>query len=345
MPEGYATVQLQEKQAQDKSTIETFGGWLAVGGALVSILGAIPFAILASSSGLDLSRPERFRADPASALLILASLLVVGIGLLPFVVGLGMYVLAQSSSPARARRSYGSHRSIIAALIFAIVVTNLLASPIIMFVPLGGGDAGPSVGAIPAPMLAAALVIQDLVLVGVVYLRVVRPKVITWNDMGLTADKLVGKIGAGVVGAIAILAVTIILQTLLQRLGLPEVQQDQLRPFVEGGVVGAVLLVLVTVFLAPIAEEIFFRGYVFRAYSGQKGLLNAFLVSAVLFAVLHVNPQAPFFGAQIIFPVTVMGLILATIVHRTGSVVSTIVAHAINNAVATAALLGWLGEV
>ena len=79
--------------------------------------------------------------------------------------------------------------------------------------------------------------------------------------------------------------------------------------------------------LAPIAEEIYFRGYVFRAYVAQKGPLQAYLFSSVLFAVVHLNWQA-------FVPIFVVGLFLGFLYQRTGSVLPGIIAHAFNNAVA-----------
>ncbi len=85
------------------------------------------------------------------------------------------------------------------------------------------------------------------------------------------------------------------------------------------------VLLLVGAILAPLAEECFFRGFVFRAYLRALGPLWAYLISAAIFGLIHLNlPAAP--------PIFAMGLLLGWLYHRSGSLLPSIVAHGFNNA-------------
>ncbi|MCX7992531.1 MAG: CPBP family intramembrane metalloprotease [Fimbriimonadales bacterium] len=88
------------------------------------------------------------------------------------------------------------------------------------------------------------------------------------------------------------------------------------------------------VVLAPIIEEFVFRGVLFKVLWQRTGQvwLSA-LVSGYLFAVIH--PQ--FLGG--IFPITVLGTILALVYAHTRSLLPCIIIHAINNGLIT--LMLW----
>jgi len=93
---------------------------------------------------------------------------------------------------------------------------------------------------------------------------------------------------------------------------------------------------LVTVTLAaPLGEEVFFRGFALPALRKGLGPLAAILISAALFALLHMDPVG-FIGLMEI------GVLLAALRWWSGSIWAAIIAHAVNNGVAgTAFLLGW----
>jgi membrane protease YdiL (CAAX protease family) len=93
-----------------------------------------------------------------------------------------------------------------------------------------------------------------------------------------------------------------------------------------------VLVVLAIVVLAPIAEEVFFRGVVFNAWLREGGRRFAFIGSAVLFAVIHVSLVS-------LLPIFVLGLMLAWIYNRTGTLVAPIAMHATVNGISVALAL------
>ncbi|MEO5986650.1 MAG: type II CAAX endopeptidase family protein [Candidatus Limnocylindria bacterium] len=92
------------------------------------------------------------------------------------------------------------------------------------------------------------------------------------------------------------------------------------------------VVIVAIVILAPVAEEVFFRGIVFNAWLRERGRRWAFIGSAVLFAVIHVSVVA-------LVPILLLGLALAWIYARTGSLLAPIVMHATVNGISVALAL------
>lgn len=112
-------------------------------------------------------------------------------------------------------------------------------------------------------------------------------------------------------------------QRIVERLG----ADDSVAAFVAIGV-----LVIV---LAPIVEELFFRGFVFRALRGRLSFPVAALIDGAVFGAVHYT------GSETlsILPVFVLlGIIFCWTVERTGSLYPAIAMHAFNNALAYGAL-------
>jgi hypothetical protein len=86
--------------------------------------------------------------------------------------------------------------------------------------------------------------------------------------------------------------------------------------------------------VVPVAEEIFFRGFLYGTLR-RWGVPLAAALSALLFAAVH---------SQIVhfLPIFLLGVIMALLYERTRSLVAPIMVHAVNNVVATLAVLyGW----
>lgn len=84
---------------------------------------------------------------------------------------------------------------------------------------------------------------------------------------------------------------------------------------------------------APIGEEVFFRGFVYNAFKRRLSVRAAIVLSGLAFALIHASPL----GLIVIFP---MGMLLAYVYERTGSLWVTITMHALNNGLAF--MLLWL---
>jgi membrane protease YdiL (CAAX protease family) len=90
--------------------------------------------------------------------------------------------------------------------------------------------------------------------------------------------------------------------------------------------VGAALLVCV---IAPMAEEIFFRGFLYGALR-KRGVPIAALVSGLAFGLAHVASSPIGF----IVPLAFLGILLCLVYERTGSLYPCIGLHCLNNSVA-----------
>ena len=95
-------------------------------------------------------------------------------------------------------------------------------------------------------------------------------------------------------------------------------------------VIGAIGLIVLG---AAFAEEVFFRGFFFSGLRQRYSLWPAALISGVSFGIVH----APT-GPLAVIPLAVLGVALAWLYERTGSLWLCVIAHAINNALAVSTL-------
>ena len=86
------------------------------------------------------------------------------------------------------------------------------------------------------------------------------------------------------------------------------------------------------VLIAPITEEIFFRGYSFPFLFRRAGAVTGYLVSTVLFALMHLHP--PMLPVYLFY-----GLLFAYLYSRTSRLLTPVVAHCTINLVAFLLLL------
>lgn len=95
----------------------------------------------------------------------------------------------------------------------------------------------------------------------------------------------------------------------------------------------ALSAVILIVGLAPIAEETFFRGFVFSGLRSRLALWPAALLSGLVFGLPHVTT-----GVTTVVPLAVFGVALAWLYEKTGSLWPPVIVHAINNGFALALL-------
>ena len=85
--------------------------------------------------------------------------------------------------------------------------------------------------------------------------------------------------------------------------------------------------------LAPLLEEVMFRGAIQgRLMRNVRTPWTAIIAAALVFGVFHMNP------IQIVYA-TMLGVVFGWIYYRTGSLMSVIVGHVLNNSVATVVTL------
>jgi len=97
------------------------------------------------------------------------------------------------------------------------------------------------------------------------------------------------------------------------------------------------LLTVGVAVLAPIGEELLFRGYLMRVLGARYGSLGALLVTSALFAAVHVNPAS-------VIALFALGLAFGLLRLWSGSVLPSVVAHAVQNGASTAMVFSGLAQ-
>lgn len=186
------------------------------------------------------------------------------------------------------------------------------------------------------------LLIQNAILIGVPMLRVAVLRRGQLATIGFQAHAPLRLALFGVGLGVAVLAGNALLSYLFRSIGIEQNQAAQ-YPLFQGDYVGQALFLVGAAILAPIGEETFFRGYAFNALrqtfqTRRWGLPLAYLVSALLFMAAHALAATQGLSGLLV-PAFLMGLALAWGMHRTGSLLPCVIAHALNNSVALLALL------
>jgi len=136
-----------------------------------------------------------------------------------------------------------------------------------------------------------------------------------------------GNFKAGLLGALAGLAASYIAGNIVLRIAdqliRGPVEEPKQLPTAQGAA-QVILSILIVVVAAPIAEELFFRGFLYQAFRRWRGVPQGTLLSAFVFALAHVSP--------IIMPsIFALGVILAYLFERRGSLAANISAHMVYN--------------
>ena len=76
--------------------------------------------------------------------------------------------------------------------------------------------------------------------------------------------------------------------------------------------------------IAPVMEEVFYRGFVYNLLKRYTGIVAAVLISALFFALMH-------FHLMVMFPLLIMGIGLAFLYEKTGSIFAPMIAHFLIN--------------
>jgi len=287
-------------------------------GPVLTIFGFALGAGGAVGLGLIAERAVRAQAQPA-----LTGIAAVGVVML--LVGLVYELIRQ----LRKRRPLSPDRyrgpAVVLLLALAFVLGSIVQIPFTADALALLSDEG-GVTLVGSIVLLTSL---QVALVGVTWLFVVRPRAIAFAMplLGTVRLRALGAgMGWGVLAWIVASAVTFLMVLLLERVGVPPVPGpaeqaiDALEPWI---VVPAIVVV------APIAEELFFRGVAFNAWLRERGRRFAYIGSAALFATIHVSLVS-------LLPIFLLGLALAWVYRRTGSLLAPIAMHATVNGISVA---------
>lgn len=161
--------------------------------------------------------------------------------------------------------------------------------------------------------------------------------------IGLNLDSLNGSWGEAFKRAFIALGFALGIQNLLDYVPIPKPQQAtaEMAAGLDGtGMVGFIFLAAV---MAPFFEEVIFRGFVFNAFRNvfSEGRIykligenkriadySAIVLSSLLFAAAHMDATA-------FLHLFAIGVVLAELYRRSGSLVCPMILHAANNLIAT----------
>ncbi|HEX2070765.1 MAG TPA: CPBP family intramembrane glutamic endopeptidase [Thermoleophilaceae bacterium] len=214
----------------------------------------------------------------------------------------------------------------------ALVLTLVVVGVILAIAGVGEGDDSPAVTVV-------ATLIQGLFFVGVALAfarRIAPPR--PWH-FGLRRAPLWRTIGWAALGMLAFYVLTAVYSVIVE----PDAEQDVTESLGAGdstlGLIAAGTMVIV---VAPFVEELFFRGFFYRALRTRFPIVLAAVIDGVIFGFIHFN----FEGADallILPPLAMLGVIFCLVYERTKSLWAVIGMHAFNNTVAFSAQAddGW----
>jgi len=143
-------------------------------------------------------------------------------------------------------------------------------------------------------------------------------------------------VGLAVVGVVGMQPVVQWLAQLNQNLPLPEsvrlfeqTQLEMIRSVLDSGF-GVGFNVAMLALVPGICEELLFRGYAQRQFERATGPVGGILLSGIIFGVYHLRPSQ-------VLPLVVLGVYLAYLTWRTGSLWPAVIVHITHNALAVLA--------
>ena len=98
-----------------------------------------------------------------------------------------------------------------------------------------------------------------------------------------------------------------------------------------------ILILIATCLAAPIFEELFFRGFLFRSFAGRFGPMPAMVITGSLFGLAHVMVVP----LRMTVPLGVMGIALAWLLQQTRSLIPGMAVHGFVNALGAGVSAGF----
>jgi membrane protease YdiL (CAAX protease family) len=149
------------------------------------------------------------------------------------------------------------------------------------------------------------------------------------SDIGLTFKEFGRNVRTGLLGYLAIvpalLAVLVLMAFVAKTIQYEPPPQPVVAMYIRE--TAPKILFFFTIFVAvfgPVMEELFFRGFAYKALRTRYGVKWAMPATALFFALLHTSPIA-------FVPIFLLGLFLNYLYEKTGSLIPGIAAHMTHN--------------
>jgi membrane protease YdiL (CAAX protease family) len=214
-------------------------------------------------------------------------------------------------------------------LLWGVIWGLALLTGLTLLFSVGLGLAQRVTGIQLPPASGLITLLAELVLLLPVWWFGVRKYRLTWSSVGLRPFAPAHSLGLGCLFLILGFWFNLAWSLLLSLFGLRT--QPNLLPIFGSGIGGLLLALFTGGLIAPIAEEVFFRGFVFAGMYRHLGLRRALVLSAILFALVHILPTSwP--------PIFVLGVLFAFLYEQTGSIWPAVVVHGAVNCISFLAL-------
>ena len=160
--------------------------------------------------------------------------------------------------------------------------------------------------------------------------RVAKPK--AWH-FGLRRTRFWPAVGWAALGVVSFFVISAIYGAIVN----VDSEQDVVESLGgDQGTFGLLIAGLMVIAVAPVVEEVFFRGFFYRALRSRFSVIAAAMMNGLLFGSIHFNFDGPD-ALLILPPLALLGFIFCLVYEKTGSLFPVIGMHAFNNAVAYAA--------
>jgi membrane protease YdiL (CAAX protease family) len=228
-----------------------------------------------------------------------------------------------------------TNKEILAGLIFFILILGFSFIFNSLFIFWRDSFKGASLYWFFQALVSINISFQALATIGVVYLVAVRR--LGWKKIGLTNFRYLNALFTALLTYLLFFVFELAYNYLLvELLGSPAPPTQDLKPLFGSGTTGYFLALTLGGIVAPIAEEFFFRGFFYTALRSRWGIKPALIFSSLIFALFHLS--------FLLFPLLfLMGVLLALLYERRGSLDASFLLHILNNIVAITFSYFWGG--
>jgi len=214
------------------------------------------------------------------------------------------------------------------AVVSVVIVTMVVASLLLRLASVDDDwlSEGNFLG-FPAPLALAVLL--EAFFLGAVYFYAGVKRAATIRQLGFLPPEgnrpYLLALGAWIVGIVILIAWGLITEIIgIDLFKIPAPASE----LVDYSGIQLMFSIIVIGLFGPFCEEIFFRGFALPVFARRYGLWGGILISAALFSAFH-------FSIGALVPIFIFGIVLAWLYVRTGSIYPSMVAHAVQNIVAT----------
>lgn len=188
---------------------------------------------------------------------------------------------------------------------------------------LGSGDR------LPASILVISQASKAAALLGALWLLGLLPKKLDWSAVGLKPVKARWLILGAVAGLGFVVTGLVLVKAMIAFI--PDWAGMTRSPFAFGDTSGwamSAAFLALTFAITPFAEEVFFRGFLYKWMKGHRPVWLAALVSSAIFGASHIIPPQA-------INAFVLSLVLIWMYEKSGSIWPAVLAHAVNNVAGT----------